>query len=77
MTEEDRIREIFAEQLKIDETELTRDLDLADLDVDSLDLLQLMVAIEEEFDISLDEEELLQLETLGSMTDIILERIKE
>ena len=46
MTEEDRIREIFAEQLKIDETELTRDLDLADLDVDSLDLLQLMVAIE-------------------------------
>lgn len=77
MTEEDRIREIFAEQLKIDETELTRDLDLADLDVDSLDLLQLVVAIEEEFDISLDEEELLQLETLGSMTDIILERIKE
>ena len=77
MTEEDRIREIFAEQLKIDETGLTRDLDLADLDVDSLDLLQLVVAIEEEFDISLDEEELLQLETLGSMTDIILERIKE
>ena len=77
MTEEDRIREIFAEQLKIDETELTRDLDLADLDVDSLDLLQLVVAIEEDFDISLDEEELLQLETLGSMTDIILERIKE
>ncbi len=77
MTEEDRIREIFAEQLKIDETELTRDFDLADLDVDSLDLLQLVVAIEEEFDISLDEEELLQLETLGSMTDIILERIKE
>ena len=77
MTEEDRIREIFAEQLKIDETELTRDLDLADLDVDSLDLLQLVVAIEEEVDISLDEEELLQLETLGSMTDIILERIKE
>ena len=77
MTEADRIREIFAEQLKIDETELTRDFDLADLDVDSLDLLQLVVAIEEEFDISLDEEELLQLETLGSMTDIILERIKE
>lgn len=77
MTEEDRIREIFAEQLKIDETELARDFDLADLDVDSLDLLQLVVAIEEEFDISLDEEELLQLETLGSMTDIILERIKE
>ena len=77
MTEEDRIREIFAEQLKIDETELTRDFDLADLDVDSLDLLQLVVAIEEEFDISLDEEELLQLETLGSMTDIILESIKE
>ena len=53
MSEEDRIKELLIEQLKVDETIINRDLTFDELAVDSLELLELVVAIEEEFDISL------------------------
>ena len=77
MSEEERIKEILVEQLKVDESILSRDLNFDSLAIDSLELLELIVAIEEEFDISLDDQEMRRLETLGEMSDYILERIKE
>ena len=77
MSEEERIKEILVEQLKIDESILNRDLNFDSLAIDSLELLELIVAIEEEFDIFLDDQEMRRLETLGEMSDYILEKIKE
>ena len=77
MSEEERIKEIFIEQLKVDESIISRDLTLDQLAVDSLELLELIVAIEEEFDISLDEHQLDKMETLGEMVNFILEKIRE
>jgi len=77
MSEEERIKEILVDQLKVDEGILSRDLSFDSLAIDSLELLELIVAIEEEFDISLDDQEMRRLETLGEMCDFILEKIKE
>jgi acyl carrier protein len=76
MSEEDRIKEILIDQLKLDESIVNRDLSFDTLAIDSLELLELVVAIEEEFDISLDDQQLARLETLGEMSDFILEKIK-
>lgn len=76
MWEEDRLKEILAEQLSISESMLSRDLSFDTLALDSLEMLELIVAIEHEFDIALDEEQVGQCETLGEMADLILEKIR-
>ena len=42
-----------------------------DLDADSLDLVELVMALEEEFDVSVDESELEGIETVGQAFDLI------
>lgn len=77
MSEEDRIKEILIDQLKVDESIINRDVSFDSLAVDSLELLELVVSIEEEFDISLDDQKLSKLETLGEMANYILEKITD
>lgn len=76
MWEEDRLKEILAEQLSINERLLSRDLSLDSLAIDSLEMLELVVAIEHEFDISLDGEQFGQCDTLGEMADLLVEKIR-
>ncbi|MDO4581873.1 MAG: acyl carrier protein [Bacillota bacterium] len=75
--EEERIKEIMLEQLAIDESLLSRDLTLDALAIDSLDALELIVALEEEFDIELDEELFGDCENIGQISDLIISKIKE
>ena len=42
-----------------------------DLDSDSLDLVELVMALEEEFDVTIDEEELEGIETVGQAYDLV------
>ncbi len=51
----DKIRSIIAEKLEIDETQITLTSTFDDLNADSLYLVEIMMAIEEEFDISIEE----------------------
>jgi len=74
---EEKLGEILTEHFDLSEDEISREMTLESITVDSLDMLQLVVAIEEEFDITLDDEDLRQLETLGDMFDRIGERIQE
>ena len=54
----DKIREIIVEQLKVDIDSVTMNTDLLkDLEADSLDAAEILVAIEEEYDIEIPEEE--------------------
>ncbi len=75
--EEDRIREILAEKLEIKEEELADDLHLDNLFLDSLDILELVVAIEKEFDISLDDERFMACETVHEVAELINTALKE
>lgn len=46
-----------------------------DLDADSLDLVELVMALEEEFDISVDESELEDVETVGQALDLVRSKL--
>ena len=45
-----------------------------DLDADSLDLVELVMALEESFDISVDESELEGIQTVGQAFDLVLSK---
>lgn len=54
----DRIMEIIANQLGIDESDITAEASVVDdLGADSLDVVELIMALEEEFDLEIPDEE--------------------
>ena len=68
----DRIIDIIREQLNIDDVEITEDTSFKDdLGVDSVDLLELVMAFEEEYSIELDPEELEGIQTVGDVMEFI------
>lgn len=76
MSDEERLRELLMERLEIDESLLVRDLSFDELAVDSLTLLELLVAVENEFDISLEDEAFASCADLGEMYDMIMAKIR-
>jgi len=67
----DRVIEIIKQQLNL-EGELSPETSFKDdLGVDSLDLLELVMAFEEEYDIELNPEELEGIETVGDICEFI------
>jgi acyl carrier protein len=46
-----------------------------DLEADSLDLVEVVMALEEKFDISIPEDDLADVGTVGQAVDIVLERV--
>lgn len=68
----ERIVEIIQEQLNIDDVEINEDTSFKDdLGVDSLDLLELVMAFEEEYNIELNPEELEGITTVGDIMEFI------
>ena len=73
----ERIKEITAEQLDIDESLVTMDASfINDLEADSLDLVQLMMAFEEEFDMEISDEEAEEISTVGDAVNYIKENLR-
>ena len=69
---EPRVRRLVADHLGVGTEELTRDVSLADeLAVDSLDLVELALALETEFGISMSEATLDQVRTYGELADAV------
>lgn len=65
------------EVLQVEPDQVTPEASFADdLDADSLDLVELVMAVEEEFDVSVDEEELEGIETVGQAFDLIVSKIE-
>lgn len=65
----DKIKEIIIEQLGVDESDITLDTSLVkDLEADSLDAVEIIMAIEEEYGIEIPDEE---AETFASIADIV------
>ena len=61
------------EVLSVDASKVTKEARFAeDLDADSLDLVELVMALEEEFDVSVEEEELEGIETVGAAYDLVM-----
>ena len=70
----EKMKEIIAEQLGVEEDEITSDTSFKeDLGADSLDLFELTMALEEEYDTEIPAEELEDIETVGDVIEYLRE----
>ena len=68
----EKMKEIIADQLGVSEDEVTLEASFKeDLDADSLDLFELVMALEEEYDVEIPSDDLAELNTVGDVTDVI------
>ena len=72
----EKFKECAVEVLQVPADKITRDARFSeDLDADSLDLVELVMALEEEFDVSVEETELEEIETVGQAYDLIASKL--
>lgn len=73
-----KVKKITSEQLGIDESQITPEAKFVDdLGADSLDTVELVMALEEEFDLEISDEEAEKLTTVKKVVDYIESRLKE
>ncbi|WP_148133870.1 acyl carrier protein [Candidatus Formimonas warabiya] len=73
----DKIKQIVVDQLGVeDEDEVTMETSFQDLDADSLDVVELIMALEEEFDLEIPDEDAEKLTTVGAAVEYIKEKQK-
>ena len=65
----EKVRKIIAEKMDIDESKITLDSAFDDMQIDSLDMVEIIMDIEEEFDISIDTGE--GLKTVSDLIEFI------
>ena len=71
----ERIAGIIREQLNLDNVEITEETSFKDdLDADSLDLFELVMAFEESYNVEIPSEDLEKLETVGDVMDYIRDK---
>lgn len=69
---EAKVKEIIVEQLNVDEDAVTADASfIDDLDADSLDTVELIMAFEEEFGLEIPDEEAEKIKTVGDAIEHI------
>ena len=72
----DKFKQCAVEVLQVTPDKVTPEASFSeDLDADSLDLVELVMALEEEFDISVDESELEGIETVGQAMDLVTSKL--
>jgi acyl carrier protein len=72
----DRFTKCAVEVLSVEPSQVTLEASFADdLDADSLDLVELVMALEEEFDVTIDEEELQGVTTVGGAYNLLKSKI--
>ena len=68
----EKVREILAEQLDIETEEITMESQIADdLGADSLDVVELLMSIEDEFQVEIPDEEIENIKTIGELVKYI------
>ena len=71
----DRVKKVVAEQLQVDPEQIIPEASfIEDLGADSLDVVELVMALEEEFDLEIPDEDAEKLSTVGSAVEYIDEK---
>lgn len=71
MSIEDKVKKIIADQLEVDVDKLSGDTTFEDIDADSLDIVELVMALEEEFDLEISDQEIENIRTVGDVVKYI------
>ena len=68
----ERVRSILVEQLGVDEEQVTEDASFqGDLDADSLDLVELIMELEDQFGLKISDEDAQKIATVGQAIDYV------
>ena len=68
----EKVKGLFVEELGIDSEKITMDAKLEeDLEIDSLGIVEVVMAFEDEFEIEIDDEELTDVGTVGQAVDLL------
>ena len=72
----EKVKSLFIEDLGIDESKVTMDAKLEeDLEIDSLGIVEVVMAFEDEFEIEIDDEELADVTTVGQAVNLLHSKI--
>lgn len=72
----DKIKEMIKEQLNVEDSAITMDTHLMrDLEADSLDAVEIIMAIEDEYDIEIPDEDAEKFQSVGDIVRYVEERI--
>ena len=68
----EKLKELLAYQLNVDEAKITMDASFTDdLNADSLDLLEMVMSIEDEYDIEIPADDLQEIQTVGDVVEYL------
>ena len=68
-----KVIEIISEQMGVEKSEITRETSfINDLNADSLDTVELVMEFEDEFDVSIPDEEAEKIQTVGAAIDYVV-----
>jgi len=68
----DKVREIIVDRLEVDEEKVTREASFRDdLEADSLDVVELVMELEDEFGLEISDEDAEKIVTVGDAVDYI------
>ena len=71
----EQIKKILAEQFSLNEADINMDTSFTeDIGADSLDLVELVMALEQEFDVEIDDDEIENIKTVGDAVRYIKDK---
>ena len=72
----EKVKGLFVEDLGIDESKVTMEAKLEeDLEIDSLGIVEVVMAFEDEFEIEIDDDELADVSTVGQAVQLLHSKI--
>ncbi|NMA92326.1 MAG: acyl carrier protein [Firmicutes bacterium] len=71
----EKIKSVIADQLEIEIDKLTMETTFEEIDADSLDIVELVMTLEEEFDLEISDEEIENIKSVGDVAKYIEESV--
>lgn len=75
MSVESKVKGIISEQLEVSVDKLSPETTFEDIDADSLDIVELVMALEEEFDMEISDQEIENIKSVGDIIKFIESKV--